>query len=66
MQSEWRISKQMINDDDWYQCYKLADVQKIDHSGNRIEDYQMYRIRSLAERRCKELNAQDAENGGKP
>lgn len=61
MQSEWRITKNMVGAEPWFQCYKLADRDYIDHSGNRIEDYQMYQLRSMAEKRCKELNRQEAE-----
>lgn len=60
MQSEWRITKNMVGTEPWFQCYKLADRDSVDHSGNRIEDHQMFRLRSIAEKRCKELNREEA------
>ena len=35
MKSEWRVSKNPVGGRYCYQVYRLYDIQKIDHSGNR-------------------------------
>lgn len=36
MKSEWRINKNYIGRGSYlYQVYRMLDIQKIDHSGNR-------------------------------
>lgn len=57
MKSEWRIAS---HKDDagikWYQCYRIRDVDKTDHSGNREEDPREYLDRDVAVIRCNVLN----------
>ncbi len=35
MHSEWKVSSQYIGDDNIFQVYRLRDINKVDHSGNR-------------------------------
>jgi len=35
MKSEWKVSMNVIGGEKAYQVYRLLDVQKVDHSGNR-------------------------------
>lgn len=35
MKSEWRVSSNIINDEKKYIVYRIKDIHKVDHSGNR-------------------------------
>ena len=57
MKSPWKVSSNMIGTEKVYQVYRLYDVQKIDHSGNREVDPYFYKRKDDAIKRCRELNA---------
>jgi hypothetical protein len=33
--SEWRVSSMWLNGKKYYQVYRIKDMKKVDHSGNR-------------------------------
>ncbi len=35
MRSKWKVSSQFIGDEKVFQVYRLKDISKVDHSGNR-------------------------------
>lgn len=35
MHSKWKVSFQYIGDERVFQVYRLRDISKVDHSGNR-------------------------------
>lgn len=35
MCGEWKVSSQYIGDEKVFQVYRLKDISKVDHSGNR-------------------------------
>lgn len=35
MRSKWKVSSQHIGDEKVFQVYRLRDISKVDHSGNR-------------------------------
>ena len=35
MQSDWKVTKNIINDKPMYAVYRLKDIAAVDHSGNR-------------------------------
>ena len=35
MKSEWKISSQYIGNKKYYQVYRIKDMRRVDHSGNR-------------------------------
>lgn len=35
MHSEWRVSSQYIGSDKVFQVYRIRDISKVNHSGNR-------------------------------
>lgn len=35
MRSKWKVSSQYIGDEKVYRVYRLRDISKVDHSGNR-------------------------------
>ena len=37
MMSEWRMTSNLIAGEKHYSCYRLKDVEAVDHSGNREE-----------------------------
>lgn len=37
MMSEWRVTSNLIAGEMLYSCYRLKDVNAVDHSGNREE-----------------------------
>ena len=61
MKSKWKISKNPVGGKMLYGVYRLYDIQKIDHSGNRelfggyVED------RIEAERIAEKLNREEAD-----
>lgn len=60
MKSEWRVGKNPAGERYCYQVYRLYDIQKIDHSGNRAV-YGLYDSREEAEAKAKELNEEEEE-----
>ncbi len=52
--SEWRVSSMWLNGKKYYQVYRIKDMKKVDHSGNReykgglMEDE--FKARALAKR----------------
>lgn len=61
MKSEWRVSKIPVVKGYVYVVYRLLDVQKTDHSGNREELWRTFEDRSEAERVEKKLNEQEED-----
>ena len=53
MKSPWKVSSTMIGSEKVYQVYRLYDVQKIDHSGNREVDYLIHETKNDAIERCR-------------
>lgn len=37
MKSDWKITSNLIAGEKYYSCYRLKDVEAVDHSGNREE-----------------------------
>ena len=37
MMSEWRVTSNLIAGEKYYSCYRLKDMDAVDHSGNREE-----------------------------
>ena len=37
MMSEWRVTSNLIAGKMYYSCYRLKDMDAVDHSGNREE-----------------------------
>ena len=37
MKSEWRVTSNLIAGEKCYSCYRLKDMDAVDHSGNREE-----------------------------
>ena len=35
MRSEWKISSQYLGGKKYYQVYRIKDMRRVDHSGNR-------------------------------
>ena len=35
MHGKWKVSSQFIGDEKVFQVYRLRDISKVDHSGNR-------------------------------
>lgn len=35
MYGKWKVSSQFIGDEKVFQVYRLKDISKVDHSGNR-------------------------------
>ena len=60
MKSEWRVSKNPAGGKYCYSVYRLYDIQKVDHSGNRAT-YGLYDNRDEAEAKAAELNRQEEE-----
>ena len=59
MKSEWRVSSNPIGQGEFlYQVYRIRDVEKIDHSGNR-ENFNSYISRDIAEMKAEELNRRE-------
>ncbi len=59
MKSEWRVSKIPVVKGYVYVVYRLLDVQKTDHSGNREELWGTWEDRSEAERVAKQKNEEE-------
>lgn len=56
MSSEWRVAKIPVGEGQFlYQVYRIKDINKVDHSGNR-EVYGAYEVRGKAEKIAKEFN----------
>lgn len=57
MKSEWRVSKIPVGDCEYiYGIYRLLDVAKTDHSGNREELGRVFDDPELAEDVCRIKN----------
>ena len=61
MKSEWRVSKIPVVKGCVYVVYRLLDVPKTDHSGNRVEIWGTWEERSEAERVAKQKNEEEEE-----
>lgn len=59
MKSEWRVSSNPIGANEFlYQVYRIRDLEKTDHSGNR-EVFDSYISRDIAEMKASELNRKE-------
>lgn len=60
MKSEWRVSRNPVDGDWIYGVYRLFDIQKTDHSGNR-ETYAWYEDLNEAEKKAAQLNKEEED-----
>lgn len=59
MKSEWRVSSNPIGPGEFLYCvYRIRDIEKVDHSGNR-EIFDSYISRDIAEMKASELNRKE-------
>lgn len=56
MKSNWNIKSNIIGTDKVYQCYRLKDINAPMHSGNLIEDSELFDAREDAAKKCRALN----------
>ena len=63
MKSEWRVQRNYVVGETLFIVYRLRDIDKEDHSGNREnpEENAVFHTRAEAEARAKELNKEEAE-----
>lgn len=61
MKSEWRVSKIPVGEDCVYGVYRLFDIQKTDHSGNREEFWRTFEDRNEAAMVARQLNEEEEE-----
>lgn len=54
--SNWNIKSMHIGTDKVWQCYRLKDWKAPMHSGNMIEDTELFDNKEDAARRCRFLN----------
>ena len=57
MKSEWRVMSNLIAGEKHYSCYRLKDVEAVDHSGNREELGRWLGTKKAAQVVADELNA---------
>ena len=61
MKSEWRVSSNPIGANEFlYQVYRIRDLEKTDHSGNR-EIFDSYVSKEVAEMKAEELNRREKQ-----
>lgn len=58
--SEWRISTNIVAGKEFYQVYRLLDVNEIDHSGNRETRGGLYDSIRDAKALARRLNTEEA------
>lgn len=58
--SEWRISTNIVAGKEFYQVYRLLDVNEIDHSGNRETRGGLYESIRDAKALARRLNTEEA------
>ena len=56
--SEWRVSSNPVAGKMFYQVYRIRDVERIDHSGNRETRGGLYESRQDAEKLAALLNSE--------
>ena len=56
MKSNWNIKSNVVGGERYYQCYRLKDTSETVHSGNMIEDGELFTSKEAAARRCRALN----------
>lgn len=56
MKSEWRVTSNLIAGERCYSCYRLKNVEAVDHSGNREELGRWFGTREAAQVVADELN----------
>ena len=56
MMSEWRVTSNLIAGEKYYSCYRLKDVDAVDHSGNREDVGKWYDTKEDAQAVADELN----------
>ena len=60
MKSEWRVTSNLIAGEKCYSCYRLKDMDAVDHSGNREYAGTLYRDKADAQAVADEMNAKEA------
>lgn len=58
MKSIWKVSTIPCGVDTYYQVYRILDIGKTDHSGNREYKDKMYTIKAEAQELADKLNLQ--------
>lgn len=59
MQSEWKVTSNLINDQNMYCVYRLRDTAEVDHSGNREFHGGYVNDRDLAAAEAAALNKEE-------
>ena len=62
MKSEWRITSNVIDGTKYYAIYRLRDIERTDHSGNReFFNEALYDDREQATKMAEKLNREEQE-----
>ena len=61
MKSEWKISSQYIGNEKYYQVYRIKDMRRVDHSGNREDAGRMTSDEHEAMALVEKLNREEEE-----
>ena len=56
MMSEWRVTSNLIAGKMYYSCYRLKDMDAVDHSGSREELGRWFGTKEAAQVIAEELN----------
>ncbi|UZD42774.1 hypothetical protein [Selenomonas sputigena] len=56
MKSEWRVTSNLIAGERCYSCYRLKNVEAVDHSGNREELGRWFGTKEAAQVVADEMN----------
>lgn len=65
MNGKWKVSSQYIGSEKIYQVYRLRDISKVDHSGNREFTGGIIEDEAIAEALAAKLNKEEARSDGK-
>lgn len=65
MESEWKVSSQVIAGAKVFQVYRQRDISKTDHNGNREYKNTIYCAREEAQKAVERLNRNQEEMGWK-
>lgn len=58
--SEWKISTNIVAGKEFYQVYRVIDVNEVDHSGNRETRGGFYERLRDAQKLARHLNTEEA------
>lgn len=61
MKGEWRVSSNNIGGTKYYIAYRLLDIQKVDHGGNREYAGEYESDKKKVEKLVDELNGKEKE-----